>query len=75
MTLSYQPFSPSSFTYGYTYEQCIKDCKAQGGYEQECRPACQQFPKAVDYFPDVTYSHFLNWFMSEAKELRKGMWR
>lgn len=32
------------------------------------------FAEAVDYFPDVTYSHFLNWFMGEAKECRKGMW-
>jgi micrococcal nuclease len=32
------------------------------------------FAEAVDYFPDFTYNHFLNWFMSEAKELRKGMW-
>ena len=26
------------------------------------------FAEAVDYFPDVTYNHFLIWFMSEAKE-------
>ena len=32
------------------------------------------FAEAVDYFPDVTYNYFLNWFMGEAKEHRKGMW-
>lgn len=30
------------------------------------------FAEAVDYFPDVTYNHFLNWFMGEAKEQEKG---
>ena len=33
------------------------------------------FAEAVDYFPDVTYNHFLNWFMGEAKKREKGMWR
>ncbi len=32
------------------------------------------FAEAVGYFPDVTYSDFLIWFMGEAKGQRKGMW-
>ncbi len=28
----------------HTYEQCMANCKAAGGYSYECIPVCKQFP-------------------------------
>ncbi|MBO1580712.1 CAP domain-containing protein [Bacillus sp. XF8] len=48
---------PSS---SYTYDQCMAECQAGGGYSYECAPACKMFGRPSPYGISSVHALFMN---------------